>query len=199
MIDFSFTDRLVNYPVRRSSYFSRSELQKTALLLYNSRYTPLISLTNEGRASGAVYYTNDIQFRNQALNKDRLLEILNSSGTLLKVKVTGIPTYIGKGFIGKVLNEYSMKPLMVYTVPEANYTDNLTSDLTILIDNSWKEESASVKALITACLSEHTGDVIYTTDVAKYITGKLKLPKFRTPAEKKEYTMNFVSQCVESF
>ena len=84
------------------------------------------------------------------------------------------------------------------TVPDAQYTDNEVSDITMLVSNDLSEQPPAVRALLQAMVTEHPGDIIRTANILKFISGRIQLPKFISIRAKKEFTDTFIDRCVDS-
>ena len=198
MTDFNFRNHLQTNTFAGYNSYLLDEAKPSSLLTLNSRYTPLCQLGIPSRSNrDVIYYSSENQFRSRTLNKEKVIEVFETSWCLLKLMVAGSPWYIGKGIIVKQEPDMSFLPMLIYTVPEPDYVDNELTDMVLFVDNRYSLQPIVIKQIIANEIKNHFGDTVVTKDMLKYITGKLKLPKFRTPAAKKLYISEFVNKCVE--
>lgn len=199
MTDFNFRDGLMESTFSRGNLFALHNLSSSNIFCANEKYYPFIMKGTEvSDRTDADYIERaaDVQFGGRVLNRERILEVMNSSKVLLSISVNSILYAIGKGFIG-LYEGTKVIPLLVYTIPGADYIDNDFRDLTILVDNRYSLQPSVIKAIIQNCIKESKGDVIVTNDICKFLTGKIKLPRFRNITQRKEFIQNKIAEYVE--
>lgn len=204
MIDFEFKTGLVTNRFPGYNLYHYDTLHDSDILLLNPKLVPIIklqgSMTSPKEPSEILQYSDITQFRGRALNREKVAEILNGADYPIFLKITNVWFFIGKGFIAlKDIFTGKLKPIMVACVPEVNYRDQQLVDITLLVDNTYKEQVAIIKSLITFCMTTCIGDVIMTNNIIKHLSGKLKLPKFSNIRARREFIQTFVEQCVAAF
>lgn len=205
MIDFNFYDELTNNRFQ-SRYVSANAyyvggLRETSIRLLNPKMIPMIRLQGnytEPKPAHVLMQSSGQQFRNQSLPREKLAEVMNSAHYLLDVKHGTALYTAGKGFLGTRTPNGKITPIMIMTVPDAQYTDNEVSDITMLVSNDLSEQPPAVRALLQAMVTEHPGDIIRTANILKFISGRIQLPKFISIRAKKEFTDTFIDRCVDS-
>lgn len=208
MIDFRFRNRLFDniFDRGRRNYndYEFNEIKDSSITLLNPHLYPLIKTTNEHyllkTPRDVIQYSDEVQFGNKPVNREKVYEIINGADYLMKLRITGTDFYIGKGFVGTcdINRPGEIVPLFVVCMPQILYRDNQVADLTILADNRYKDQGAVIKSVVNQYLVEHTGDIIITGEIIKHLSGKIRLPRFANIAAKKQFTETFIQQCVEN-
>ena len=206
MIDFDFKNELTtNTFTRGRNLYNYADLRNSNILLLNTKLVPIIKMQGNAMLpklpAHSLKIALDQQFGGKTLTKDKVLEIFNSADYLMGFRISDNSYYIGKGFIGKVTSflDFDIVPLIVYTMPEFRYNANEMSDITILVNaKKVKDEITIIKSIINQCLTEHVGDIINTEEILKYLSGKIKLPRFANIRAQKDFTETFIEQCLNS-
>lgn len=203
MIDFNFNTRLVTNVFGRNyqNIYETEILTASNILLLNPRFVPMVKLKGEldepKTPFDILMVANANQFGRKALNKEKVYEILNTAHYPLLITITGIKYYVGKGFIGKWVDG-DVVPIFVMTIPGQDYCDDMESDITIITTHTIGDETQIIKSIIQQCLREATGDIFYTGQISKFLSGKLRLPRFANIRAQKEYTETFIGNLIDA-
>ncbi len=199
MIHYVFADRLREHPFARGNDYDYS-LQEPSALLFGeeSKEVPLIYKEPRGfHKNGQLMYTEAVQLRARALTREKVTEIVNTAHLLLKIRYAGEWWLMGKGFIALFdENAKKMQPLFVVTIP--NHTGWTDADVTFYLSKLLRTKAYKALQPVVESLTEgHQGDLVYTSDLHKFVGDRMVLPPFKTLAERRKYVDNLISHGLE--
>lgn len=141
-------------------------------------------------------FTEATQFRERTLNKDKVMEIINTAHILMKLNYGGEVYLMGKGFIGLFDDQTKgISPLFIITIP--NNDDWTDIDVKFYISKIIRTKPfRPIQVIVETLIEDHKGDIIFSDDISKLVGDRIKLPSFKTLTERRQYVDNLIDFCL---
>lgn len=203
MTNFEFADALTidTFPTHNDYYYG-SLIESEMKFFKDSENLPYIIKALGGKSSKlTIVYSEYLgQFRGRALTTKKIKEIMNTSRYPLAIKLKDNYYNIGKGFLsrknrlGRIIDS---ELLFVACVDDRKSIHNDMSEVKFFISRKvYLEENKPILPAIKDFMNAHTGDVIITNDIRRYVGDTIKTPVGGTLAQQKKYKEAVVLECL---
>lgn len=141
-----------------------------------------------------------------SLTVNMLKDIIDSAHAPVLVKIISQRMHLyylaGKGFLARWFGkDKDIKMLFVACKPADIPKDRLNmKQITFYISRSINDVSTpkTVRDIIEEFAKSHVGDVVYTSDIEKYVGHNIVYPTFSTISQKKEYIDKLIDFCTNN-
>lgn len=202
MLNLSFDNTLRQHQFRRQSSYIYNELIESSIFVARTnRKVPLIfrGPATSHAVDGNLVYSLSRQFRGYKVTKLQLIEIFNTAPIPIIVPYMTYTLLVGKGFLARydrtnVGNE--MTVLVFVQAPNRPVIE--VSDLDYIVDRKlYLAENRGIQSAIMPFIDTHTGEVLITPNIQKYLGDKVKLPRFANISQRRTHVDNLLLRAFE--
>lgn len=145
-----------------------------------------------------IQYSATPQFRGRTITLSKMKEIVDSAKHPIMVRNCNNQYLMGKGFIA-IQEASKVKYLFVACIELGKKITSMSQIKLYISKEVYKIKYKSIFGMIKEFMVAHSGDVIITNDIDKYIGTKIDFPIFKTLKERKNYMDKLIEESLEQF
>lgn len=194
-----FREVLIEFPFARRSALNLNGLEQSEHFVFaeNKEVPAIARLNTRITSTENIPFTEHPQFQYRLLSKDKMKELLSTAPVLIKIAYLKKEYFIGKGMLFSFENSIR-KLLFLVLVPNKPVFEDLSEARIIIHRDLLKADNKILYALLSDFILEAEGDVLYTTNLEKYVGQPVITRSFSSIREKRDYVHLLVDKSLTS-
>lgn len=145
-----------------------------------------------------TYCQSTNQLKGRLLTVKKIKEVMNTSRYPLLFRIKDVWYYIGKGYISRVTNLNSEPTILFVATIKGGTNPRDLSEVKFFVNRAvfTVEAFKPVVPVVKDFMNNHTGDVILTNNINKYIGESIQVPQNLSLSQLENYTKGVVSECI---
>lgn len=198
MNNLNFQNALTGSKFRYGNEFIFRDLTPLPLMFKKGeKWLPYFSTAVTYHTKEVMQMTPTLQFGGKSLTVLKLKEVMNSAAVPMIVQVVDKKYLACKGFLAEYKTKTDIDILFMACINSEIKTTHI-NDVTFYVSrNVYMEKHKRVMPAVRDFMKDHTGDVLMTSSILKYIGSKANIPSFKTIGERNAWEKQFKAHCVK--